>query len=1258
VLIFTQGDNARSIFEKAALPNDVLSRIWHLADTEQRGALSSTEFIIAMHLLTSLKSGTLKALPANIPAALYEAASRRGPTGRGGPVPSAIPRQFHNAGPQGRSSPIARGLPYGTPPQSAQTTGTDWLVTPEEKAASDAQFNKVDQEGHGYINGEQARLLLINSGLPEDTLAAIWDLADTNATGFLTPDTFAVAYYLTRQVRKSDYKLPHTLPPNLIPPSMRNQPRPRQQPAPVSFQIPPEAPQPPKPASADLFDLGDFSTPAPTQVQLSTGGSGSYSKTFEDPFGSKSASPTSPSGFASRTAPQSTFKPFIPQSTFGQNLTGGSGSSQPSTRSPLGPSKSPSAQQSSAIDDLLVDHDPEVSKKLTQDTTELANMSNQISILRTQMQEVQNKKTTTNKDLGSASTQKRDMELRLSQFRTQYEQEVKIVKQLEDRLIASRSETQKLRQDLAMIEGTYQDLQNNYRQQLAAYEANQRENDALKERIRQLNNEISQLRPQLEKLKTDARQPKGLVSINKKQLSTLEGERDKIKNEMNELQRSAQEPSRSPYQADTVASPAASTTSQQSTNPFFRRSPPATVSNVMSPGEFGSTSNVSQSRDFDNLFGPSSTNTMGSNAPPATSFRSENQYGGFSHQTDSSVRSSEPGIPTPSASPPASSYHESPRAADLPAPPEARQFASNLLPMREPNVRSDSFSSSVKVSAPGSRYEGGAETPTAGTSSPIPSSTHDRQISRDTTDAPGMLSSSTYEQRNRAASPATSATSEGLGRGQGGDESKDAFSSFGMASAHRDIPGAFPQDITNNPVQQEPTGGSEQSKGTSRDDPFAPKDPKKARSDFDSAFASIGQGRQYQERQDTGSSLNGSVGSVPTANKFNKEFPPIEQLEDSDTNSEPGFEDDFTSASPQRQSTGKQPAGASSRPTTGGASTISDNPSLDAYTRSRPPVGHTESSASLPGPNAQKSPPTYEQTVGPPKHGSNQFPPEFGGLLPSREDPTSPPVAQSPEKSFASPANTQGQAPFNTTGASKAAFAGSPPPTDTPSSTVPSDAYHSAVSHPTSATEKGPSPANPSTQPRPTFDDFDTGFDDLAEAREANDKDDDDFMLSSQGREGLDEFNPVFDSPAASKSNTLASQQTPTGKAHGDESFGDFDQMSQSFAAGGKQSQQPTSSSHDWDAIFSGLESSQAKDTKAGFGDASNKGPAPFSSFNDRKEESSKQSGLPPLNRALSASSEHDDPLVQQLVSEGFPRSKVVPALENYDYNTDKVRNY
>ncbi|KAF2280336.1 uncharacterized protein EI97DRAFT_455235 [Westerdykella ornata] len=1255
------GERAKQIFEKARLPNETLGRIWNLADTEQRGALGVTEFIIAMHLLASCKTGALKQLPNNLPAGLYEAASRRPPLPpppgrRPEDIVPPIPRQFSGA-PQ-NPSPLGRPA-YATPPQSAQVTGGDWLISPQEKASYDNLFNKVDTMGRGYITGEQAVQFFSDSGLPEDVLAGIWDLADINSEGQLNRDEFAVAMYLIRQQRKPGTPLPAVLPPNLVPPSMRSQIR-----APMAMPAPePQvfAAAQPKSAADDLFGLDTFSAPpppAPAQVQQSTGGSNTFNKPFDnDPFASKTGSPTSPQPFqpAPRN-PASTFKPFLPTSSFGQTLTshstGQSGTSTSQTK----------LTQPGGIEDLLGESEPDVSKKLSQESTELANMSNQMSTLRTQMQEVQNKKVTTEHEVNSISTQKRDLELRLSQFKSQYELETKAVKALEDRLATSRNETRKLQQELSVLEAQLQDLQNQHRQVGAAFEADQRENANLKERIRQVNAEVAQLKPQLDKLRSDARQQKGLVAINKKQLATNEGERDKIKNEMNDLSKAADESYRGAQgPAASVVSPATSTASHN-TNPFFRKSPQPTADNTMSPSGFSQ----GPHKDFDAVFGNAFTSPQ-STAPPTT-FRSDSQsqVPTFSAPSGHSVRSSDgPDVPTPSTSPPLSSYQESPRPGEPPAPPESRQFASSFLPLRDTVPRSDSFSSSVKVSAPASRYGGpGNDTPTASKASPAATPIPEKPTAerRDTskTDA-DAFGPSLFD---RTASPVASVTSDTQRSGSKAEDRRDVYSNFGGPTA--DLPGAFPRDTTS-PLQQMPTGESSlsnQSKvnnrstdaSQNRTDPFStvgrdqPRGSSSGKVDFDAAFAGFGSARQFPDINANTSTDSGS------ASKFNKEFPPIEDLghdDESDSNSEQGFADNFTSASPKQQRANNPESQA---PSSGTGATGAEG---------APPTTRTDSNASgLPTAGAQKSPPTYDQTVGT-SRGSNQFPPEFGGLLPSRTDPTTQPAPsaapQSTERTFSGTSGGQGAALF---GGSAKPTTTSPPPVDTPSSTVPSDAYHSAVSYGTSDT-KGPSSGSNVPQPgRSAFnDDFDAGFDDLTEAKEADDKADDDFILSSQHREGFDEFNPVFDSPAASKSNTMASQQTPTGKPHGDDGFGDFEHLSQGFGQPRAHQQDREGSltvaspPQDWDAIFSNLESQNQK-TAQSSGDV---GKSVFDTL-DKEEaaaaSASQPAQKPQLGRALSSGTEHDDPILKKLTGMGYPRAEALNALEKFDYDINKAADY
>ncbi|KAI0015674.1 hypothetical protein F4780DRAFT_773379 [Xylariomycetidae sp. FL0641] len=678
------GDQAKNIFEKSGLPNEVLGRIWQLSDTEGRGGLVMTEFVIAMHLLTSMKSGALRGLPTQLPAALYEAATRRptsrqSPTAPGAPI-SAIPRQLSGTAQPRTASPLGRPpigpQATGIPPQATgfmapQTSGSNWLITPADKARFDQFFADLDKTGKGFITGEEAVPFLSQSSLPEDALAQIWDLADINSEGRLNKDTFAVAMYLIRQQRnRKDMPLPTSLPPNLIPPSLRTQaqpqappqlapspfdpPAPAPVPAPVVAQPPPPPPQP-KSAIDDLFGLDAMPGPAPSQSALSPQGTGGSRGGAgpRDPFGGRpaSANQASPTG--------KSFAPFIPSSSFGRNLTahdtGGSAAS----------SQKPPAE------DLLGDNDPEISKKLTNESTELANLSNQIGSLSKQMQNVQGQRASTQNEITQASEQKKNFEQRLSQLRTLYEKEAEDVRTLEEQLRTVREETRKLTSEMTQHQQLYQ-----------AFSADQQENQNLKQRISVVNQEIAQLKPQIEKLKSDARQQKGMVAINKKQLSSVEEHRDKMHGEIEGLTKIA-----APAQ---VASPAPSTTSAN--NPFFRRTGSADIMGAMASSPpvkpYGE-------KSFDDIFGPSSSGTP----PPMTSFKQQNT--GTSSASVGSGSFATPQGSTPTV----------PRAGGMEPPPapESRQISSSFLPFGETG---DSLTSSRQVSPPLSRTgDGPAATP-------------------------------------------------------------------------------------------------------------------------------------------------------------------------------------------------------------------------------------------------------------------------------------------------------------------------------------------------------------------------------------------------------------------------------------------------------------------------------------------------------------------------------------------------------------------
>lgn len=1278
------GETAKHLFEKVThLPNEILGRIWNLADTEQKGELSLTEFIIAMHLIASYREGSLRALPQILPVGLYEAASRRGaPRPVPGSRPSSgigsansITRQFSGSGTA--AAPISAGrLAYQQSQLSMTRPSDDWAVNSRDKEEFDRFFSTVDTTKRGFITGDQAVVFFRNSKLPEDALAQIWDLADINSVGRLSRDEFAVAMFLIRQQRtQRDGRdvIPETLPQNLVPPSMRQQSRPPQ-PIIPSFDnsVNPTAS---KPASEDLFGLDTWATPAP-QIPQTTGDSDLYSATPPPVQGSpQQKQPAQPP-----LEPQSSsaFKPFIPSSMFGQAMmTPQATDASPQSRMTGFPVRSSSAtnktsQPKSPMNDLLGDNDPEVSRKLTQETTELANLSNQVSNLTGQMQTVKINRMSTEQDLSNAQSQKREFEGRLSQLRSAYEQEVMGVKALEEQLSFIRIENKKLNQDMALVSGSYQDLQNQRGQLEKDLQQDQRENNELKERIRQTNVEINELRPQLEKMKSDARQQKGLVAINKKQLATNDTESAKLRGEVEDVSRQVEDAKREVKEtaqllesrsdakehSATMSPTMRPTSSTASMNPFFRQAPSVASEKSMGSPFTNQPTPSSNHNAFETFFGPSPIPTHSQTGPPLTSFKSD-PFSGYNEPQQKltsahSVKSSEgPDLQTPSESPPPSTYNSTPQlAGEPPAPPQSRQITSSILPMRFPQ-RSESTSSSVKVIPPASRVgePSDFDTPT------------ERQTSFSAFPEPDVLRqrldvADTDLRDNGGQENTQPDTEQGLPsiRRDDEDENKlfrtDEPDIFGKPNSFQEIPGAFPAElslqsqshndsntlpkfskVSSNKAHDLFPGANEQSQS-----------PGIANDDLDAAFNDFG--KAPKDVSAPSSNFNAE------ASQSRGEFPPIQDIEadeESDTDSDRGFDDNFTVASPPRQL--KIADEAQSSFPKKAQSEINDN----HLAPSRPPMTTSESNQSqLPTPGAQSSPPTYDQTVAPngqagKRRDSNQFPAEYIGLLPSREILNTPPRTP-PSSALGNVGSPAGNEKFM--GIFGGPMVGEPLGGST-SYSEPLPLAPGASAAPYAYDHKAPL----ASQPQPLVpaktaieDDFDKEFGDLSEAKEADDKVEDEF--GSTRKDGFDEFNPVFDSPAPTRSFSHPS-------SHANQSFNNFNEFESNIAASSiapksRQTVDQTSlnQNSDWDAIFAGLETNQKNGLQPEFQD----------SQGSSAEKKMPQAGItnfesskPAMSRVISTGTDHDDPILKRLTGMGYPRETSLKALEKFDYNIDKV---
>lgn len=1004
-----------------------LGLIWNLADRQQRGALGVAEFVVAMHLINCTKNGTLPVLPQVLPPGLYDVASGRVPAARpppdrrppprgfspGAPAVPPIPKQF--SGNQVRAqSPLSRQY---TPPMTIppQPSGGDWAVSAREKAEFDSLFNQVDKEGKGFITGEEAVPFFSNSKLPEDVLAQIWDLADIKKMGRLTRDEFAIAMHLIRQQRSRRETggpgLPDVLPSNLIPPSMRSS-LPTVPPASVFEAPPPPLPKP----SEDLFGLSEaFGAPASTVPPTAT------SPTFS-PFESNTSVSPSHTGVGGTNffAPAG-IRQFVPQSSFGQQIqssvTGGT-----------------QVSQRSNVDDLLGDTDPEISKKLTSESTEIANLSNQVNSLTKQTQELQAKRLSSEQDLSVVNAQKQDIQGQLSRLRGLYEREAAEVQRIHDQLAASRAETAKLRNEYALVQTQYQDLQGR-RQELAfALENDKRENLQLKEQVARITAENKSLTQQLEKLRIDGKQQKGLVTITKKQLSTAEQERDKIKGEIEEARNTSSPAPGSP-------TPSHASTVQSQTNPFapgYRRSPPAAPESAFSPGQFSPPAPQHNSR-IDDVFSPAFANVRSSPAPQ-TSFGGKLQESPFPA----------PEVESRPTSPPTFQGYADNNVLQQQVQAQQAQQAGAVS-------RPDTPTNWVTASAENKDFFGNVQSPAQKARRASMSVKSDAG-----TEASARVTHSRQEEQ-KPSFPFDKLEKNTTGSTTGGglEKKRDSFSSYGQVGSS--VGGAFSNSDVHSPIKQNPTGDSTISRASNKPDPFhllAPKEESKAgSSEFDKAFANLNLVPKAAERHNTGS-------SAMSASKFNTEFPPIDINEDdgSDTESDRGFDDNFT-----------QPAPAA-------ASTM---PAVTAPPPASPPKDDKDQNAPIPAPQANLQ-------------SSNIFGQQSENPFPALDKSDTFPQASNQQTSIfgnpkASTHNT-GSSLFSAPSAAPSAGSTLFPTPSAPKPTVP-------AKEPLSATDD-------------QFDD--DAFADLADAKEEDSKtDDNDYSIV--GGNDFTDFDSVFDSPASNR---------------------------------------------------------------------------------------------------------------------------------------------
>ncbi|XP_060655421.1 epidermal growth factor receptor substrate 15-like 1 isoform X3 [Drosophila nasuta] len=252
------GNKVKGVLMDSKLPMNILGTIWDLADQDKDGNLDKHEFIVAMHLVyQTLQKRTVPSVlppelrkapkpamppPPNVAAAGHGAAMPRAPSGEGfgdggfvanfpkdiappaaiPPLPVAVPPMTRippvgavSSQPLIQTDPL---IPIGAPP--SVTANADWVVSSSELLRFEEIFRQSDLDKDGLVSGLEVKDIFIKSGIPQRSLADIWALCDTNQSGKLTVEQFALAMWLVERKQRG-VDPPQVLTANMVPPSMR-----------------------------------------------------------------------------------------------------------------------------------------------------------------------------------------------------------------------------------------------------------------------------------------------------------------------------------------------------------------------------------------------------------------------------------------------------------------------------------------------------------------------------------------------------------------------------------------------------------------------------------------------------------------------------------------------------------------------------------------------------------------------------------------------------------------------------------------------------------------------------------------------------------------------------------------------------------------------------------------------------------------------------------------------------------------------------
>lgn len=222
--------------------------------------------------------------------------------------------------------------------------------------------------------------------------------------------------------------------------------------------------------------------------------------------------------------------------------------------------------------------------KISAHSAELGNLQNQVGSTRQSVSTLREQRTALANKVGDIETQIAELKVELSQAKAAYDVESTNMTNLEARQKSGSEELKSLKEQVIRAQSDLSGLRESKIELEQAILKDKEETRDLKAKLKTHNDEIASLKEAIEKVKKEARQTKGTAVVTKKQVSTAEAEKERLHKSLQDEREAAaatasadapasqttEEARGVPLPASSVVSPALSTTSARSTNPFER----------------------------------------------------------------------------------------------------------------------------------------------------------------------------------------------------------------------------------------------------------------------------------------------------------------------------------------------------------------------------------------------------------------------------------------------------------------------------------------------------------------------------------------------------------------------------------------------------------------------------------------------------------------------------------------------------------------